>query len=35
MNTFFYRVFLEPGAFLMERKMLLVIKERAEAQPPV
>lgn len=30
MNTVFYRVFLEPGAFLMERKMLLGIKERAE-----
>jgi len=30
-NSFFYRVFLEPGAFLMERKMLLGIKERAEA----
>lgn len=32
-NTLFYRVFLEPGAFLMERKMLLGIKERAEAGP--
>lgn len=30
-NTFFYRVFLEPGSFIMERKMLLGIKERAEA----
>ena len=30
LNTFFYRLFLEPGAFLMERKMLLGIKERAE-----
>jgi hypothetical protein len=29
-NTLFYRAFLEPGAFLMERKMLLGIKERAE-----
>ena len=29
-NTLFYRLFLEPGAFLMERKMLLGIKERAE-----
>ena len=29
-NTFFYRVFLEPGSFIMERKMLLGIKERAE-----
>ena len=29
-NTFFYHLFLEPGAFLMERKMLLGIKERAE-----
>lgn len=31
-NTLFYRVFLEPGAFLMERKMLLGIKERAERE---
>jgi len=30
-NTLFYRVFLEPGSFVMERKMLLGIKERAEA----
>ena len=30
-NTFFYRAFLEPGSFIMERKMLLGIKERAEA----
>jgi hypothetical protein len=30
MNTFFYRVILEPGSFIMERKMLLGIKERAE-----
>jgi len=29
-NAVFYRAFLEPGAFLMERKMLLGIKERAE-----
>jgi hypothetical protein len=29
-NTFFYRVFLEPGSFIMEQKMLLGIKERAE-----
>ena len=29
-NNVFYRVFLEPGAFIMERKMLLGIKERAE-----
>ena len=29
-NTIFYRLLLEPGAFLMERKMLLGIKERAE-----
>lgn len=31
-NTLFYRAFLEPGAFIMERKMLLGIKSRAEAQ---
>jgi len=30
-NTIFYRAFLEPGAFVMERKMLLGIKERVEA----
>ncbi len=30
-NSFFYRLFLEPGAFLMERKMMLGIKLRAEA----
>ena len=30
-NTVFYRAFLEPGAFVMERKMLLGIKERVEA----
>jgi hypothetical protein len=29
-NTIAYRAFLEPGAFLMERKMLLGIKARAE-----
>lgn len=29
-NRLFMRLFLEPGAFLMERKMLLGIKERAE-----
>ncbi len=29
-NTVFMRALLEPGAFLMERKMLLGIKERAE-----
>ena len=29
-NNVFYRAFLEPGAFVMERKMLLGIKERAE-----
>jgi hypothetical protein len=30
LNTIFYRAFLEPGAFLMQRKMLLGIKARAE-----
>jgi hypothetical protein len=30
-GTLFYRLFLEPGAFVMERKMLLGIKERAES----
>ena len=30
-NTFFYRVFLEPGSFIMEQKMLRGIKERAES----
>jgi hypothetical protein len=30
-NNVLYRVFLEPGAFIMERKMLLGIKERAES----
>jgi hypothetical protein len=29
-NAVFYRAFVEPGAFLMGRKMLLGIKERAE-----
>lgn len=29
-NTFFYRVFLEPGSFIMEQKMLRGIKERVE-----
>jgi len=29
-NAVFYRAFLEPGAFLMQRKMLLGIKARAE-----
>jgi hypothetical protein len=29
-NTFFYRVFLEPGSFIMEQKMLRGIKESAE-----
>jgi hypothetical protein len=29
-NNLFYRLFLEPGAFVMERKMLLGIKQRAE-----
>ena len=29
-NAIFMRAFLEPGAFMMERKMLLGIKERAE-----
>jgi hypothetical protein len=30
MNTFFNRGVLEPGSFIMERKMLLGIRERAE-----
>jgi hypothetical protein len=30
-NSVLYQLFLEPGAFLMERRMLLGIKERAEA----
>jgi hypothetical protein len=34
MNAAFYRVFLEPGAFLMQRKMLLGIKARAEQMSP-
>ena len=34
MNAVFYRVFLEPGAFLMQRKMLLGIKARAEQSSP-
>ena len=29
-NEFFMHVFLEPGAFLMERKMLLGVKKRVE-----
>lgn len=29
-NMLFYRLLLEPGSFLMEQKMLRVIKERAE-----
>lgn len=29
-NWLIYRVFLEPGAFVMQRKMLLGIKERSE-----
>lgn len=29
-NNVFYRAFLEPGAFVMEHKMLLGIKARAE-----
>lgn len=33
-NRVFYRAFLEPGAFLMERKMLLGIKGRVEAESP-
>ncbi len=31
LNSIFYRFILEPVAFLMERKMLLGIKERAES----
>lgn len=36
-NKLYYDAFLEPGAFVMERKMLLGIKERAErhAAPPI
>ena len=30
LNTLIYRLFMEPGAFVMERKMLLGIKARAE-----
>lgn len=30
MNTLIYRLFMEPGAFIMERKMLSGIKARAE-----
>ena len=30
LNTIFYRVFLEPGSFIMEQKMLRGIKERVE-----
>jgi hypothetical protein len=26
-----YRAFFEPGSFIMERKMMLGVKERAEA----
>lgn len=29
-NTWFYGILLEPGAFIMERKIPLGIKERAE-----
>ena len=31
-NNVMYRGFLEPGSFIMERKMLLGIKQRAEGQ---
>lgn len=31
-NNLLYRLFLEPGSFLMERKMLLTIKNKAEAR---
>ena len=34
-NSVFMRAFLEPGAFLMSRKMLLGIKERSERQHSV
>jgi hypothetical protein len=34
MNAVFYRAFLEPGAFLMQRKMLLGIKARAKQRNP-
>jgi hypothetical protein len=30
-NSVVYRAFMEPGAFIMERRMLLGIKERTEA----
>jgi hypothetical protein len=30
-NWIFMRLFMEPGAFLMQRKMLLGIKQRSEA----
>ena len=30
LNTVFYRIFLEPGSFIMEQKMLRGIKERVE-----
>jgi hypothetical protein len=33
-NQVMLRLFLEPGAFVMERKMLLGIKERAENRAP-
>ncbi len=35
LNQIAFRVFLEPAAFIMERKMLLGIKQRAENQPPL
>jgi hypothetical protein len=31
-NSLFYRALLEPGSFIMERKMLLGIKARAESE---
>jgi hypothetical protein len=31
-NAFLYRAFVEPGSFIMERKMMLGIKARAERQ---
>ncbi len=34
-NTIFYRLFLEPEAFIMERKMLLGIKHRVETSVSV
>ncbi|HZD59242.1 MAG TPA: CPBP family glutamic-type intramembrane protease, partial [Anaerolineae bacterium] len=33
-NELFYRSVLEPGSFMMERKMLLGIKKRAESRHP-